>query len=459
MTDVLTRIVARKRCEVEARFGTDPAPGAQPTPRSLRKALSRPGARFIMEVKPRSPSGHVAKNQPLEALAAYRHSADAISVLTDEPDFGGSLALLSQVRHNYGGPILAKDFIVDARQVTEARSHGADAVLCMMSVLDDEGAKAVLDEAGQLAMDVIVEVHDERQLDRALALGARIIGINNRDLKTLRTDLSVTERLSTKIPDEILVISESGISRREDVARLAPLVDGFLVGSALMASEDISFDARYLVHGATKVCGLTRVSDVALAARFGATHAGFIFVPGTPRAVDLDRARTLVSTARDFGLRTVGVFKDMDAKEIAAIVNPLGLQVIQYHGQTRDREASLIRSRVRASTELWGLCAVTCKGLSEAPLYADRTLFDTKGAGGLGGTGRTFDWELLKTQRTLGESFLAGGIGPGNAREASQVGAFGLDVCSGIEGVPGSKDSMKIEALFAELRPLCRGEA
>src|SRR4029079_10303952 len=123
------------------------------------------------------------------------------------------------------GPILAKDFVIDGRQVTEARLHGADAVLAILSVLDDSAAALIMAEARRLSMDVIVEVHDEQELGRALALGAAIIGINNRDLRTLRTDLSVTERLAGLVPDGVAVVSESGIGSRRDVERLSGRVD------------------------------------------------------------------------------------------------------------------------------------------------------------------------------------------------------------------------------------------
>ncbi|MDQ3140551.1 MAG: indole-3-glycerol phosphate synthase TrpC, partial [Pseudomonadota bacterium] len=220
MADVLARIVARKRIEVAARLSGPVA--AEPTRLSLRDALAKSGASFIMEVKRASPSGHRSIVSVEEAVAAYAPVADAISVLTDGADFGGSLDDLRMVRANFDGPILAKDFIVDLAQVSEARSHGADAVLVMMSVLDDAVAAVVLAEAQRLGMDAIVEVHDETELNRALALGAEIVGINNRDLKTLSTNLSVTERLAPLVPRDVLLVSESGISSRADVERLSP---------------------------------------------------------------------------------------------------------------------------------------------------------------------------------------------------------------------------------------------
>ena len=445
MVDVLARIVARKRSEVAARLD-GPVP-AEPTTRSLRAALARPGARFIMEVKRASPSGHRSAVSVEAAVAAYAPVADAISVLTDGEDFGGSLDDLAMVRARFDGPILAKDFIVDVAQVSEARARGADAVLAMMSVLDDATAAAVLAEAKRLGMDAIVEVHDEAELARALSLGAGIVGINNRDLKTLKTDLAVTERLSPLVPAEVVVISESGISSRADVERLAPIADAFLVGSALMAAPDVVDAARALVHGRVKMCGLTRVADVELAAQAGATHAGFIFVPGTPRAVTLDEARPLASMARKHGIRTVGVFRDAPIDEVAATAAALRLDVVQLHGAEDPAE---IRKGLGKDVELWGVCADGAAARSGA----DRSLFDT----GRGGTGQPFDWARLAGRDDLAAGFLAGGIGPTNAGKAARVGAYGLDVGSAVEARPGEKDPIKVTALFNALRPACRGD-
>ncbi|MFN2474446.1 MAG: hypothetical protein ABR588_11095, partial [Sphingomicrobium sp.] len=286
---VLAEIVARKRVEVADRFGSTSAEAmradVEPTRRSLRTALAGPGARFIMEVKRASPSGHRSSVDPADAARAYAGVADAISVLTDAPYFHGSLDDLRTVRSIFDGPILAKDFVVDPRQLIEARGAGADAALAMLSVLSDEEVIAVYAEARRLGMDVITEVHNEAELSRAKALGAAIVGINNRNLKTLETDLAVTERLAPNAPLEALLISESGIATRADVQRLAPLVDAFLVGSSLMAAGDVGEAARALVFGRNKVCGVTKVSDAKIAVEAGATHIGMIFVPHSLRVL------------------------------------------------------------------------------------------------------------------------------------------------------------------------------
>ena len=453
MADVLGLIVARKRAEVANRLGGQPV-GAEPTRRSLKAALERPGARFIMEVKKASPSGHRARFGVDEALAAYAPVADAISVLTDGPDFGGSLDDLRAARRCFDGPILAKDFIVDPAQVSEARGAGADAVLVMLSVLGDAEAAAVLAEAARFSMDAIVEVHDEAELSRALALGAAIVGVNNRDLKTLRTDLSVTERLAPKVPRSVLIVAESGITSCADVERLSQ-ADAFLVGSSLMASKNIAEAARALVFGRVKLCGLTRGDDVDLAVRSGATHAGFVFVPGTPRAIVEAQGTELAHLARRSGLKTVGVFRDTEPAAVGRAVERLGLCAIQLHGRESVETIAKIRSAMPAKVELWALCAV---GEMAAPCRpgVDRNLFDTELAMGSGGTGTPFNWSLVKGRAELPAAFLAGGIGPHNARAAARVGAYGLDVGSSVEARPGVKDEAKVAALFAALRPDAR---
>ena len=457
MADVLARIVERKRGEVAHRLGGRRVEAA-PTNRSLLAALARPGARFVMEVKRASPSGHRSAVTVERAVAAYAPVADAISVLTDGPDFGGSIDDLRLVRTGFDGPILAKDFIVDPAQVSEARAAGADAVLVMMSVLDDRSAAAVLAEASRLNMDAIVEVHDEVELGRALALGAGIVGINNRDLKTLTTDLAVTERLAALVPAAVLVISESGISSRADVERLAPHADAFLVGSSLMAAPDITEAARALVHGRVKLCGLTRAEDVELAARSGATHAGLIFVDESQRAVRVGDAGRLATLANKLGLKSVGVFRDCSLEQVRTTALMIGLDAVQLHGRESEAEVAAIRTALPDQIELWAVSGV---GAQAAPARAgaDRTLFDTVKDQRCGGTGMPFDWSLIEGRSDLPSAFVAGGIGPANADRAASLGAYGIDVGSAVEAGPGIKDAAKVEALFAALRPAARSDA
>ena len=280
----LGEIIAHKRVEVAERLAGADLSAARPTTRSLVAAMAQPGARFIFEYKRRSPSeGALGETLDPGAVAgAYAGVADGMSVLTDTRFFGGSLDDLKAARVGFGGPILAKDFVVDIGQIAEARIAGADAVLAILSVLGDAAAQAVMAEAKRLGMDVLVEVHDEAEMRRAVALGAALIGINNRDLKSFKTDLGVTERLAGMAGDA-LVISESGIVSRGDIERLSGHCSGFLIGSSAMRGGDPGGVAKSLIFGRIKLCGMRAAEDLRAARR--AAYAGLVFVPGTPRAV------------------------------------------------------------------------------------------------------------------------------------------------------------------------------
>ena len=453
---VLAEIVARKRRDVSARlagFGAEP----EPTRRSLRAALARPGARFIMEVKRGSPSGGAIRPRAdAGALArAYRGAADAISVLTDAPYFGGSLEDLRAVRREFLGPILAKDFIVDPRQVAEARLHGADAVLVILAVLADEEAAEVMAAARRLGMDVLVEAHSAAEVRRAVGLGADMIGINNRDLDTLKVDLATTERLAALVPPGTLVVAESGISSRADVERLAPFADAFLVGSSLMRAEDPGEAARALAYGRVKVCGVTDAHDVAMAAEHGAAYAGIVMVPNTPRAVGCASAEAIAEASP---MPLVGVFRNEKPMQVAYSARALGLRAVQLHGDEDALYIRALRGLLPEETEIWAAAAVG-REVPRPRLGADRSLFDTQVGGRSGGTGIAFDWSRLEGRADLRRSLLAGGLRPANARAAARVGAYALDVGSGVEMAPGRKDSGKLHAFFEALRVPARGEA
>jgi len=459
---ILGEIIGRKRQDVAARLGHLPLADlrrrAPPTTRSLAAALARPGGRFIMEVKRASPSaGQLRADADPAALArAYRGAADAVSVLVDGPYFGGSYADLEAVRAAFDGPILAKDFVVDPRQVPEARLHGADAVLVMLSVLSDHAARAVMDEADRLGMDVLVEAHDAGEVRRAVALGAPLIGINNRDLRTLHVDLATTERLARLVPPDRVLVAESGISSRADVQRLSAHADAFLVGSSLMKAHSPAQAARALAFGRVKVCGLTRAEDVAGAVAAGATHAGFVFVSGTPRAVTSDAAQALAETARTAGARAVGIFRNERMMEVARTTLDLDLAAVQLHGQEDRQYLHGLRNLLPDEVEIWAACPVG-RSMPERR-GADRLLFDTAYAGRSGGTGRVFDWGLVAGRADLNRSLVAGGLNPANARAAARLGAYALDVGSGVEAAPGRKDPQRLAAFFEALRPVSRTE-
>ena len=449
-TGVLGRIAATKRAELTSRFDGVALDrlraAARPTQRSLAAALARSGARFILEIKKASPSAGAIRPgaDSAELARGYAGVADALSILCESGFFGGSLDDLRGARDEFDGPILAKDFFLDLRQVAEARIAGADAILVMLSLLDDCSARAMIAEAARLGMDSLVEVHGEAEMRRALALGAPLIGINNRDLRDLSIDLATTERLARLAPGRILV-SESGIAARDDVDRLAPLVDGFLVGSSLMRARDPGQAARELIFGRVKLCGLNRAEDFACAR--AATHAGLLFVPESPRAVSVGEALRL-APLHPF---RVGVFRNAPLAAVADTATLLGLAAVQLHGDEDPAYARALARRLPRDCELWKALPVAGRppGRFDA---ADRLLFDS----GSGGTGRTFDWSLIAEHPDLDQAILAGGIGPHNAARARRIGAHALDVGSALDDRPGRKSPERIAALFDALRPRCR---
>lgn len=254
---ILDEILAWKRQEVASRrrarslaaLRAD-AERAAP-PRDLVAALTAPGVSLIAEVKRASPSRGALRpglDAPALARTYAAAGAAAVSVLTDGRFFRGSLADLRAVRAAVGLPLLRKDFVVDAYQVYEARAAGADAVLLIVAALNDGALETLYRAIQSLGMAALVEVHDEAELDRALGLGPRVVGVNNRDLRTFDVDLETTARLRARVPAGTLLVAESGIQARADVARLARMgADAMLVGEALVCAGDVAAKVQELL--------------------------------------------------------------------------------------------------------------------------------------------------------------------------------------------------------------------
>lgn len=246
---ILDEILVHKRREVAAARERHPLirlerqAGATPPPRDFAGALARPGLSLIAEIKRRSPSAGLirASFRPSRIAMTYeRHGAAAISVLTDKRFFGGSLTVLRHVRKATSLPLLRKDFVVDPYQVVEARAAGADAVLLIAEALTLKELRRLRELAAGLGLAALVEAHGLGALRKALDAGARIVGINNRDLRTFKTDLSTTRRLLRHIPEGKLVVSESAIRTREDAELVASWgVDAILVGETLVRRRRI----------------------------------------------------------------------------------------------------------------------------------------------------------------------------------------------------------------------------
>ena len=455
MAEVLAKIVRDKYSWVEERKQAEPLESFKgnltPSDRNFYQALSGEKTAFITECKKASPSkGLIRDDFDLNYIASvYNRHADAISVLTDEKYFQGSFDFLPQVRSQVTQPVLCKDFMVDTYQVYLARHYSADAILLMLSVLDDEQYRALAEVAASLNMGILTEVSNEDELHRAVNLGAKVIGINNRNLRDLSTDLNRTKELAPLIRElapQATVISESGIYTNQQVRDLSAHADGFLIGSSLMAEKNLELAARKVILGENKVCGLTHPDDAAKAYRAGAVLGGLIFVKSSPRYVDMETARLTMSGAP---LNYVGVFQNEAADFILDTVKALGLKAVQLHGQEDQQFVDQLRSQLADDVEIWKAYGVTDSIPSLLSKNIDRHLLDTKIGSQTGGTGLVFDWSLIGDPSRV---MLAGGITPFNAQKAAQQGCLGLDLNSGVESSPGKKDQTKLNQAFAAIR-------
>ncbi|MCL2178069.1 MAG: bifunctional indole-3-glycerol-phosphate synthase TrpC/phosphoribosylanthranilate isomerase TrpF [Proteobacteria bacterium] len=459
--DILAEIVGRKRKDVAARMAKVPfaqlREQAQPTTRRLFEALKQPGLRFILECKKASPSeGCIRPDFDITTIAeAYRDFADAVSILTDTPYFHGSFDNLKKARATLTQPILCKDFIIEPYQIFEARTYGADAVLLMLSVLDDANYRRCAEAAQALSMDILTEVHDEEELDRALSLNAQIVGINNRNLKTMEVDLSTTARLAPKIPKERLTVSESGIKTRGDIDALSPFAKAFLIGTPLMKEARVDLATRNLVFGRIKICGLTTPEAARVAYAAGASLGGVIFSPESPRCVSEERAREVVFASP---LPMVGVFVNDALERIARLAKEWQLAAIQLHGEEPLAYVHSLREVLPVGCEIWKAVHVghTLFAVEEvlAQVGADRLLLETFNTRVRGGSGKRFDWGLLRglSPSLLSRLIVAGGLTPENVVEAHGMGAYAMDINSGVESAPGEKNPEALKRLFAQLR-------
>lgn len=455
MAEVLAKIVRDKYLWVEDRKQAQPLESFKdhlvPSDRSFYDSLTSGKTAFITECKKASPSKGLIRDEfDLDYIASvYNKHADAISVLTDEKYFQGSFDFLPQVRNQVIQPVLCKDFMVDTYQVYLARHYSADAILLMLSVLNDDEYRTLAEVAHSLNMGILTEVSNEEELHRAVNLGAKVIGINNRNLRDLTTDLNRTKELSPlirKLAPEAAVISESGIYSHQQVRDLAEYADGFLIGSSLMAEKNLELAVRKVILGENKVCGLTQPEDAAKAYQAGAVFGGLIFVKNSPRYVDMETARLTMSGAP---LQFVGVFQNEEVGFILKTVSELGLKAVQLHGQEDQQFVDDLKAQLPESVEIWKAYGVTDSLPTLLGRNIDRHLLDTKIGSQTGGTGLVFDWSLIGDPSRV---MLAGGITPFNAQKASQQGCLGLDLNSGVESSPGKKDQTKLNQAFAAIR-------
>ncbi|GLX79832.1 bifunctional indole-3-glycerol phosphate synthase/phosphoribosylanthranilate isomerase [Thalassotalea insulae] len=458
--NVLTKIVADKRLEVAAlkekmplaSFIDQLIPSTKDMYAALDRKQGQPHAGFILECKKASPSKGLIREDfdPKAICQIYDKYAAAISVLTDEKYFQGNFDYLKTVTDTVTCPVLNKDFFIDSYQVYLARYYGADAILLMLSVLDDPAYQALAQVAEQYNLAVLTEVSNEEEAERAVKLGAKLIGINNRNLRDLSTDISRTFDLAPTIPDDRIIISESGIYTNQQIRELAPAVDGFLVGSSIMAQTDIDLACRALIYGNNKVCGLTAPEYAQAAIDAGAQFGGLIFAEKSPRFVNKAQALSILKQAPS--LHYVGVFVNHSPQEIVELAQQLGLYAVQLHGNETPAYIDALTLQLPDGCQLWQAVAVE-DHLPTLTANSEHYVLDGKHAG----SGQAFNWHALAaSEQDLSSCFLAGGLGAENIDSAlnqlTNHDLFGLDLNSGVEQRPGVKSPDKLTQVFNKIR-------
>ncbi|MEO8586492.1 MAG: hypothetical protein ABI584_10055 [Acidobacteriota bacterium] len=495
---ILGEILAAKRRRIAAgeftaaaapALGAAPA-GARPDgarfAAALRSSPSSPSKQilplplspsFLAEIKHRSPSAGLllpdADSRIEDIARAYRRGgAAALSVVVEQDFFGGVPSWLPRAKAASGLPVLMKDFVVDEVQLDFAVALGADAVLLIVSALDDETLLRLHGAARARGLAVLVEAHDETEIRRALAAGAEIVGVNARDLATFDVDLPGMARLDTFLPPSVVRVAESGIRTRADVEVLGAAGYGaFLVGESLLRAADPARALRELRGENTteiKICGVTREEDVDACIGLGVDWIGLIFAAGSPRRVTWEegiflrmKAKGEAEARRGADVASggaggaakgvVAVFagnSEADFRDVIELVRP---DVIQMPGLPFPLP---LPRRFSSVPSFWNTIRVGEDDLADVGNRpGDALHFDTSVAGVRGGTGKTFDWTLLSAVDRSRPVILAGGLKPENVADAvRRVRPDVVDVASGVESAPGIKDRAKVAAFVREVR-------
>lgn len=463
----LDRIISQTKLDLEQRILATPFEEqrrhafAQSKPRDFLQSLRvQSKICLIAEVKRASPSKgkFTPEFDPVELAHIYAvNGAAAISVLTEPHYFLGSFHDLAAIKQTVNVPVLCKDFILDEYQVYEARAWGADAILLICAVLDQAQLLRLLSVAHELQMNCLVEVHTSEEVQRAISAGARIIGINSRDLKTFQMHPELIRELRALIPKGIVVVAESGIHTNADARRLARYdVQAMLVGESLVTAQNIPAQIRTLLMGANehvqvKICGL-RTKDQMLSARdAGVDMLGLMFYEQSSRYIQPEMAKEIMMEFEDDPMSpdTVGIFVNEEADYINDVVDAVGLHFVQLHGDESPEFCTYIHRPVIKALRL---SEQSHTHLAET--YAQvtwRILLDTPTVK-WGGTGEIHDWPLARFIAQHIPIFLAGGLTPDNLCEAiQQVHPWGVDVSSGVE-TNGKKDIKKIQAFVENAR-------
>lgn len=438
-------------------------------------ALRQQDFNFICEVKKASPSkGIIAEHFPyLDIAKEYEVAgAAAISVLTEPDFFKGDKKYLQEIASTVKIPVLRKDFIIDEYQIYQAKVWGASAILLICACLDVPTLTKFREIADSLGLSSLVEAHDENEVQMAIDCGARIIGVNNRNLKDFTVDVQNSVRLRNLVQDDVIFVSESGLGTPEDIQVLRDNNIGVaLMGETFMRSPNKVEKLAYL-YGPTyytpkvKMCGISMVETIPAVVEARPDYMGLVFAP-SKRQVTIDKAKILVEElhrgyAKKYGsdtehdkndtIKTVGVFVNETVDNLVTIANETNLDAVQLHG---DEDEAFIQSlKECTNVEVWK--AVQIRSTADAEKWidssADMLLFDAYHKAERGGTGEVFDWSCLdEFERPF---MLAGGIDSTNvARAIRTVRPYGIDISSGIE-TDGVKDDEKIKAFTNIVRTI-----
>ena len=438
-------------------------------------ALRQQDFNFICEVKKASPSkGIIAEHFPyLDIAKEYEVAgAAAISVLTEPDFFKGDKKYLQEIASTVKIPVLRKDFIIDEYQIYQAKVWGASAILLICACLDMPTLTKFRELADSLGLSSLVEAHDENEVQMAIDCGARIIGVNNRNLKDFTVDVQNSVRLRNLVQDDVIFLSESGLETPEDIQVLRDNNIGVaLMGETFMRSPNKVEKLAYL-YGPTyytlkvKMCGISKVETIPAVVEAKPDYMGLVFAP-SKRQVTVDQAKTLVEElhkqytkrynngaeqSNNDEIKTVGIFVNETLDNLVTIATEVNLDAVQLHG---DEDEAFIQSlKERTNVEVWK--AVQVRSAADAEKWidssADMLLFDAYHKDERGGTGEVFDWSSLdEFERPF---MLAGGIDSTNvARAIRTVRPYGIDISSGIE-TDGVKDDEKIKAFTNIVRTI-----
>ncbi|MDU4398435.1 MAG: bifunctional indole-3-glycerol-phosphate synthase TrpC/phosphoribosylanthranilate isomerase TrpF [Veillonella sp.] len=440
-------------------------------------ALRQQDFNFICEVKKASPSkGIIAEHFPyLDIAKEYEVAgAAAISVLTEPDFFKGDKKYLQEIASTVKIPVLRKDFIIDEYQIYQAKVWGASAILLICACLDVPTLTKFRELADSLGLSSLVEAHDEQEVQMAIDCGARIIGVNNRNLKDFTVDVQNSVRLRNLVQDDVIFVSESGLETPEDIQVLRDNNIGVaLMGETFMRSPNKVEKLAYL-YGPTyytpkvKMCGISKVETIPAVVEAKPDYMGLVFAP-SKRQVTVDQAKILVEElnrgyAKKYGsdtehdkndtIKTVGVFVNETIDNLVTIANEANLDAVQLHG---DEDEAFIQSlKERTNVEVWKAIQIRTAADTEKWIdsSADMLLFDAYHKDERGGTGEVFDWSSLDAfERPF---MLAGGIDSTNvARAIRTVRPYGIDISSGIE-TNGVKDDEKITAFIKIVKSIGR---